>query len=128
VKTITGLNETIKGLNNTIKQVEDGRKHYQNEFQTKNTELHTMTQLKKQLEEQIAVGTPVAVLKVVQDQVVTLTHEKGDLDKRILDKDKQIGELKTEIDKLQTQLASNSSSDDHRKDTKKTKPRKTDKE
>jgi hypothetical protein len=33
--------------------------------------------------------------------------------------------LNTEIDKLKTQLASQSSSDDHRKDTKNTKPRKT---
>jgi chromosome segregation ATPase len=124
-KTITDLDETIKGLKDTMKQVEDGRKHYQSEFQTKNTELHNMTQLKNQLEKQIAAGSPVVALTVVQDQVVALTQEKSDLDKQILDKDKQIDELKTEVDKLQTQLASKSSSDDHREDTKNTKPRKT---
>jgi hypothetical protein len=102
--------------------------HYLTEFQTKNTELHVMTELKKKLETQIAAGSPVAVLTVVQDQVVALTQEKSYLDKQILDKDNQIDKLKTEVDKLQTQLASKSSSNDHRKDKKKTKPHKTDDE
>jgi chromosome segregation ATPase len=127
-KNITDLGETIKGLKDTITQVETGRKHYQDEFQNKNTELHNMTQLKNKLQEQIDAATPAAALKVVQDQVVALTQEKSDLDKRILDKGKEIGDLKTEIDKLQTQLASRSSSDDRRKDTKQSKPRKTDAE
>jgi chromosome segregation ATPase len=121
-KAIKDLNETIKGLQETNKQVEDGRKHYQTEYQTKNTELHNMTQMNIKLQAQIAAGNPAAELTVVQDQVNELTR---DLDKRILDKDRQIIELNTEIDKLKTQLASQSSSDDHRKDTKNTKPRKT---
>lgn len=128
VKTITDLGETIKGLQETNKQIEEGRKQFQTKFESANTDLHSMTQLRDKLQAQIAAKNPADALKVVQDQVDELTHEKGDLDKRILDKDKEIGDLKTEIDKLQTQLASRSSSDDHRKDTKKTQPRKTDAE
>ncbi len=84
--------------------------------------------MKKKLEAQLATKNPDDVLKVVKEQLDELTREKGDLDKRILDKDNQIDELKTEVDKLKTKLASKSSSDDHRKETKKTKPRKTDEE
>jgi hypothetical protein len=97
-KSTTYLGETIKGLNDTIRQKEQGRMHYLTEFQTKNTELHDMTELKKKLESQIAAGSPAAALTVVQDQVVALTQEKSDLDKQILDKDNQIDKLKTELD------------------------------
>ena len=78
---------------------------------------------------------PDDALKVVKDQINALTREKGDLDKQILDidkqirdKDKEIDKLKTEVDDLKTKNASKSSSDGHRKDTKKSKPRKTDEE
>jgi chromosome segregation ATPase len=127
-KTITDLGKTIEGLKVTITQLETGRKHYQDEFSKTNTELHNMTQLKNKLQAQIDAATVDAKLKIIQDQVNELTREKDDLDKQILDKDTQIDELKTEVDDLKTKLASKSSSDGHRKDTKKSKPRKTDEE
>jgi chromosome segregation ATPase len=127
-KTITDCKETIKGLQEMNKTVEEGRQNFQNKYQTANTELHNITQLKDKLQAQIDAATTDGTMKVLQDQVNTLTREKGDLDKRILDKDKQIDEFGTEIHKLQTQLASMSSSDDHREYTKKTKSRKTDAE
>jgi chromosome segregation ATPase len=92
-KNITDLGETIKGLQETNKQVEEGRKEFQTKFQTANIDLHSMTQLRDKLQKQKDAVTTDGTMKVLQDQVNTLTREKGDLDKRILDKDEQIDEL-----------------------------------
>jgi peptidoglycan hydrolase CwlO-like protein len=94
-----------------------------------------MTELNKKLQARIDAATTDDALKIVQDQIKELTREKADLDKQILDVDKQIrdkdveiAKWKNEVHDLKTKKASKSSSDGHRKDTEKIKPRKTDEE
>ena len=120
-KEVIDLNEAIKNIQETNKQIEEGRKQYQTKFESANTDLHKMTQLRDKLQAQINANTTDGAMKVLQDQVNDLTRENGDLDKKI-------NALNHEVDKLQTQLASRSSSDDHRKDANKSKSRKTDAE
>jgi len=99
-KIIDDLNSTIKTVNAQLATCQNQLKDYMDKYQKTHKELTTMTNAK----------TADAAYTALKGQFDDVTHEKGELEKKIIDLDMQIVDLKHQIDDLNKRPASNTSS------------------